>query len=105
MRRALVRSPTLAVASGALGALRPLKAADLHVYQAAARSYFRLSRTHVRPEPRIRFADALPLPSLVSLPSPTVCFSSAQGCGRNMGRATNLNLALRSSCGHSAVLA
>jgi len=40
MRRALSLSLLLAVAAGAVCALRPLKALDLHVYHAAAVSYF-----------------------------------------------------------------
>src|SRR2546422_776419 len=43
-------------------------------------------RRHVRSEPRIRVADALPLPALVSLPVPPVSLSSARGCRGNLGR-------------------
>ncbi len=43
MRRAIVFSLILGLASGAVCALRPLKAVDLHVYHAAARSFFLLS--------------------------------------------------------------
>jgi hypothetical protein len=43
MRRAIVFSLIFGLASGAVCALRPLKAVDLHVYHAAARSFFLLS--------------------------------------------------------------
>lgn len=43
MRRTIALSLLFALAAGAVCALRPLKAVDLHVYHAAARSFFLLS--------------------------------------------------------------
>jgi hypothetical protein len=43
MRRTITLSLLLALAAGVVCALRPLKAVDLHVYHAAARSFFLLS--------------------------------------------------------------
>jgi len=43
MRRAIVLSLIFGLASGAVCALRPLRAVDLHVYHAAARSFFLFS--------------------------------------------------------------
>jgi hypothetical protein len=43
MRRTITLSLLFALASGTVCALRPLKAVDLHVYHAAARSFFLLS--------------------------------------------------------------
>jgi len=43
MRRTIILSLWFALAGGIVSALRPLKAVDLHVYYAAARSFFLLS--------------------------------------------------------------
>jgi len=59
MRRTIALSLLLALAAGAVGALRPLKAVDLHVYHAAARSFFLLFGSMYGPNQELGSAPVL----------------------------------------------
>src|SRR6266567_5400435 len=74
-----------AIAAGVVCAMRPLKAVDLHVYHAAAKSFFLQSGSMYGPNQEFAWPMLYRYPPLVSLHVPPIGLSSVRRCRGNLG--------------------